>query len=515
MIACLCSACMKKTSRSCDQHPLFFKNASPRSSTSSTTILSAPRTSRTTRNDMKVPQSIRKYTPEEKQQLVKNLDIEGMHLSFLHSSCRPQRALVRTDDVVIAPRRHTVEHRVRQLEEWLTVALENFRLHQEGLISRIPKLVRGVSMGEFADKYNGDIQACLRGLQSERMGGTEFEIDKDTRKRKWAAAQEEAEASGSGQGQEGDQTRAAKNGEISSVPGAYPTRLTKDRSARIMTATPKKPVGRSSNTARTFAVNRTPGALRTTTTRPPIPKPSPSPHKPNKLPPFVPVRATSPAKQTQRARPPTSATFNPTMLPPKAPTYPSLRAPRHDENMLSVNGSPLANPYTLGLGWFAGEDIEEDEEASHRQGKGKEKQTDNQPSKTLRRVNSITIRRDPSVNLVSSSSSSSQPPTNGTSHARETQYAAPRTAARARTQRLSPSDASNEAPVPSALAPSSSASALVSIPTKDGHLLEFDPLTTSPRAFDKLVGITDSAKKQAKEEMARLVKEAVRKWVIE
>ena len=70
-------------------------------------------------------------------------------------------------------------------------------------------------MGEFADKYNGDIQACLRGLQSERMGETEFEIDKDTRKRKWAAAQEEAEASGSGHAEE---TRAAKNGERSRHP---------------------------------------------------------------------------------------------------------------------------------------------------------------------------------------------------------------------------------------------------------------------------------------------------------
>lgn len=109
-----------------------------------------------------------------------------------------------------------MEHRVRQLEEWLAVALENFRLHQEGLISRIPKLVRAVTMGDFADKYNGDIQACLRGLQSERMGGTDFEIDRDTRKRKWAAAQEEAEASG--QAQEADQARAAKNGELPTLP---------------------------------------------------------------------------------------------------------------------------------------------------------------------------------------------------------------------------------------------------------------------------------------------------------
>ena len=176
--------------------------------------------------------------------------------------------------------------------------------------------------------------------------------------------------------------------------------------------------------------------------------------------------------------------------------------------MLSVNGSPLANPYTLGLGWFTGEDVQEE---SLLKGKGKEKQTDNQASKTLRRVNSIVIRRDPSVNLASPSSS--KPLTNGTFS--QTQSAAPHSAAHlrsnSRTQLLSPSDT---APPPSNNA-SGSASALVSIPTKDGHLLEFDPLTTSPRALDKLVGITDSAKKQAKEEMARLVKEAVRKWVIE
>lgn len=296
------------------------------------------------------------------------------------------------------------------------------------------------------------------------------------------------------------------------------------RSARMMTATPKKPVV---NASRAFVVNRTPGALRTTTTtRPPVPKPSPAPQKGSKA--FVPDRATSPAKQphpngatNQRTRPPSSATFNPTMLPPKAPTYPTLRAPRRDESMLSVNGSPLANPYTLGLGWFTGEDVEE--EGSLLQGKGKEKQADKQAPKPLRRVNSIVIRRDPSVSLASSSSSSSQPPpqTNGTFPQTrtysQTQHTAPHpTRTHSRTQLLSPDTAPpppNGAPVP--LGPTPSSSALVSIPTKDGHLIEFDPLSTSPRSLDKLVGITDSAKKQAKEEMARLVKEAVRKWVIE
>ena len=42
---------------------------------------------------MKALQSIRNYTPEEKQQLIKNLDIEGMHtVRFLHIVCRPERA---------------------------------------------------------------------------------------------------------------------------------------------------------------------------------------------------------------------------------------------------------------------------------------------------------------------------------------------------------------------------------------------------------------------------------------
>jgi len=108
----------------------------------------------------------------------------------------------------------SVEHRVRQLEEWLAAALKNFKLHQEGLISRIPKLVRSVTMGDFADKYNGDIQACLRGLQRERMGEVEaIEIDRETRKRKWAAALEETEASGSGTANhDSESSRALKNG---------------------------------------------------------------------------------------------------------------------------------------------------------------------------------------------------------------------------------------------------------------------------------------------------------------
>lgn len=82
-----------------------------------------------------------------------------------------------------------VSHRTRQFEEWLADALENFRMHQEGLISRVPRLVRDITLREFA-KYNGDIQACLKGVQKERLGGEAEAIDKTTRKRKWVESQE-------------------------------------------------------------------------------------------------------------------------------------------------------------------------------------------------------------------------------------------------------------------------------------------------------------------------------------
>ena len=54
----------------------------------------------------------------------------------------------------------------------------------------------------------------------------------------------------------------------------------------------------------------------------------------------------------------------------------------------------------------------------------------------------------------------------------------------------------------------------VTVPTVDGFFLEFNPLLVSPGALNELEGITEDAKKQAKEDMVRLVKEAVSKWTI-
>ncbi|EIW81398.1 hypothetical protein CONPUDRAFT_137366, partial [Coniophora puteana RWD-64-598 SS2] len=233
----------------------------------------------------------RRFSQEEKKQLLANLDFE-------------------------------VEHRIRQLEEWLQDALQNFKLHQEGLISRIPRPVRAVNMAEFADKYDGDVQACLRGLQSARLGagGTDaLAIDKDTRKRKWASAQEDADSS---------------SGNLNNA-DAGPSRPPKN--ARLAPMTPKKKVGLStiheSGQKRVF--QKTPGATRTFG-RPP---PSPSPQKLTRKTPSATstfARTASPSKPTHSSlsraqitqsshpqpqfssrRPPSTSTFAPTL--PKAP----------------------------------------------------------------------------------------------------------------------------------------------------------------------------------------------------
>ena len=62
-------------------------------------------------------------------------------------------------------------------------------------MSRIPKQVRNMTMREFGEKYNGNIQAALRGFQKEKFvaaggEGSLGELDKDARKRKWVASQE-------------------------------------------------------------------------------------------------------------------------------------------------------------------------------------------------------------------------------------------------------------------------------------------------------------------------------------
>ncbi|KAJ3004052.1 hypothetical protein NUW54_g4991 [Trametes sanguinea] len=79
-------------------------------------------------------------------------------------------------------------------------------------------------------------------------------------------------------------------------------------------------------------------------------------------------------------------------------------------------------------------------------------------------------------------------------------------------KRTSVASGTADVPTPTELSSAPSVSALLSVQTKDGHVLEFNPLQTSPEELDALEGITDSAKKQAKEDMARLIQITVQRW---
>ena len=117
-----------------------------------------------------------KFTPEQKQQLIANLDIEGR---FSFSALSPTLHLV------------SVAHRTRQLESWLADTLAAFRNRHERQLAVIPHLVRGMKMAEFGDKYDGDIQSALRGLQKERLALDVAPLDRNAMKRKWAPAPED------------------------------------------------------------------------------------------------------------------------------------------------------------------------------------------------------------------------------------------------------------------------------------------------------------------------------------
>jgi hypothetical protein len=209
-------------------------------------------------------------------------------------------------------------------------------------------------------------------------------------------------------------------------------------------------------------------------------------------------------------RPPSSTTFNPVI--PKTPAYPnpSTRLPRKNESMLSVNGSPLANPFEFGAGWLP-DVMEEGEDgggiatqhAGNEQSKGKGK---------MRRTNSIVVRRDPSF----LASTSSKPPPNGF-HSRNTSQTTPfssgiQSHSRTQSQTSNTSQQSLNSQTPLQHRFPATSQVQVTVPTKDGFFLQFNPLTVSPGALDELEGITDSAKKQAREDMANLVQEAVHKW---
>jgi hypothetical protein len=177
--------------------------------------------------------------------------------------------------------------------------------------------------------------------------------------------------------------------------------------------------------------------------------------------------------------------------------------------MLSLNGSPLANPYGVNVGWFTPDGIEDGAGHGHDE-TGIRKKTKDKEGKPNRsesgRTNSIFIRRDPSFTTTTNGVDSRTDPHVHSSKTNPRTNPGPNPHPLLPTTPKPPSHSNSHAVLPPA--------ALVSIPTKDGHLLEFDPLQTSPGALDALDGITASAKKQAKEDVGRLVQAAVDKWKV-
>ncbi|KAI0755131.1 hypothetical protein C8Q80DRAFT_1216870 [Daedaleopsis nitida] len=397
----------------------------------------------------------RKFSAEEKEQLLANLDLE-------------------------------VAHKTRQFEGWMADTLENFRRHQESLILRMPRIVRNVTMREFA-KYNGDIQAAVKGLSRELLGAEDATIDFGTRKRKWVESQEAEDDS--------ESSRGLKNGTVLST--------LRGSDAKEEACTPLAPgTGHRSR----LPITKTPPRCSRTVSRVASGAVSPSPQKGPSKPigfPRTPSRFPSPAKPSQArpgARVPSATTFNPVL--PSESNHP--RWPRKNEHMLSMNGSPLANPYQLDLNnWFkAVAEADPDVPDSKRLGvpaAGK------------------TLKKQPSIIIRSASGSSHL----GTSdvfgvHSRSTSQASTLVSSQSTD---SHPDLRKVKTVVDRISPSlddpfagPSFHALVSVQTRDGHVLEFDPLQTSPEELDALEGITDSAKQQAKEDMARLIQVAVERW---
>lgn len=208
--------------------------------------------------------------------------------------------------------------------------------------------------------------------------------------------------------------------------------------------------------------------------------------------------ANSPPKKKQPINTPSSAnslrstSFNPVL--PKTAAYP--RPPRKNESLLSVNGSPLMIPSSS----YYANSADNSENSLERQLLNS--------SKDSAWSSNIIVRRDPSFMSLSFQEDTryqpeaSQPSSRSYISSQITQA-----------ESLNPNELSHHQQDSQPLI-RPSVSAIIRVPTKDGHVLEFDPLLTSPEELDIVQGITDSAKKQAKEDMVRLVHSTLTKWKI-
>lgn len=78
-----------------------------------------------------------------------------------------------------------MKDRIRQFEAYLAHSLEAFKLRHENEVTRIPRVIRSLTIAEFADKYNGDVNMALQAITKARMeaSGEPAGLDGSARKR--------------------------------------------------------------------------------------------------------------------------------------------------------------------------------------------------------------------------------------------------------------------------------------------------------------------------------------------
>ncbi|KAB5596375.1 Nbl1/borealin family, amino-terminal protein [Ceratobasidium theobromae] len=423
----------------------------------------------------------RRFTEEEKAQLLENFDLE-------------------------------IADRVARMRANVADILGRFLIRQENEVTRIPRALRSLTVGEFADKYNGSIAACLQGMAQARLESTQ-DSDLAGGKRKWQGAQN-TEVVADTEGSRAPKA-ARKAGPSSAVRRVAPhiSRTPSTNRTLHSTANPTPSRPRLNATP----LRKAPAVLRTGTGTAPAS-------------PFRTVPSTSAAAQghhTARsvsqpvvpsgaAQPPTSATFAPTM-PPSAPAYP--RRPRKGEHLLSVNGSPLANPLDPDYDVLPDDQLELDGGKAVRSPKPKLNLSKQTPSIRIRPNYSRSAVslwqqgapiRHPSASSTSTLVSYDLPPSNSStlnSHSGVPQSASGKLPSSSSTSHL------NVPHTPPKIR--RTASAVVMLPTTTGEVIELDPLSTSPGTVDALEGLTASTKKMAKEEMVKFVTEAVARWNVQ
>ncbi|HEV7737797.1 MAG TPA: borealin N-terminal domain-containing protein [Chlamydiales bacterium] len=80
-----------------------------------------------------------------------------------------------------------MKDRVRQFEAYLAQVLEAFKLRHENEVTRIPRAIRNLTMAEFADKYDGDVNKALQAMTKAKMAlsGEPVGIE-DTARKRWS-----------------------------------------------------------------------------------------------------------------------------------------------------------------------------------------------------------------------------------------------------------------------------------------------------------------------------------------